>query len=582
MSAESRRPRPTRTSSPRGSGYNLPGSGRARAARRRAVLVATAIVVALAGGLAWSLTRPPPTPGPPSTSPAAPPKLQGETTTGPAPGTSASTPDVAVGGAEDGVKVATFLGGALRRSYGIGPAPTRLGLVWRVKLGSGTTQRKADNKSVWWAGSGWTGQCTVVRDKGRDYLLIGGYDHHLHKIDALTGKIVWEYAFDDVIKSTNTVFANPNPTNDADRIMVVAGSRRGSTYHVGDKRITPLRAVSFTTGKELWRFPVPKTINYSQDVDSSPLLVDGALYAGVESGFVYAIDPFHTKVVDGHRQPIVLARSPQLFTAVDAKAHPDLGEANVALEASPARVGDILYVACGSGHVYGLKIPTLEIVWDFRTGTDIDGTTVVARDGTLLQAIEKQYTTRHGGVFGLDPSKPPARAPLWYSPVPDRGIAEWYGGVIGSVAINDESNTGGTRPRLAAFTAVDGYLHVIARDALTTKTVKGPGATIASRIPVEVFRDSVGAGISTPVIVGDSIVAAGYDRRVHLYRIEYSKAAAGTPGALRSPDGGSWKVKVTETSSYKAGAAFESTPLVWGKRVYIGCRDGYLYCLGNR
>ena len=263
MSAESRRPRPTRKPSTRGSGHSLPESGRARAARRRATLVATAIVVLLAGGLAWSLTRPSPTADPPSTSPATPPKLQGETTTGPAPGTSASTPGVAVGGTADGVKVATFLGGALRRSYGIGPAPTRLGLVWRVKLGSGTTQRKADNKSVWWAGSGWTGQCTVVRDRGRDYLLIGGYDHHLHKIDPLTGKIVWDYAFDDVIKSTNTVFANPHPASDADRIMVVAGSRRGSAYHVGDKRITPLRAVSFTTGKELWRFPVPKTINYS-------------------------------------------------------------------------------------------------------------------------------------------------------------------------------------------------------------------------------------------------------------------------------------------------------------------------------
>jgi len=498
------------------------------------------------------------------------------------PTAAASTPGVAVGGAADGVKVATFLGGALRRSYGVGPAPTRLKLVWRVKLGSGTTQRKADNKTVWWAGSGWTGQCTVVRDKGRDYLLIGGYDHHLHKIDALTGKVAWEYAFDDVIKSTNTVFANPHPTGDADRIMVVAGSRRGSAYHVGDKRIAPLRAVSFTTGKELWRFPVPKTVNYSQDVDSSPLLANGVLYAGVESGYVYALDPFHTEVVNGHRQPKVLARSPQLFTAADAKAHPDLGEANVALEASPARVGDVLYIACGSGHVYGLKLPTLAIVWDFRTGTDIDGTTVVARDGTLLQSIEKQYTSRHGGVFGLDASKPPARAPLWYSPTADRGISEWKGGVIGSVAINDESNNQGIRPRLAAYAAVDGYLHVIARDAFTANKAKGPGAATASRIPVEVFRDSVGASISTPIIVGDSIVAAGYDRKVHLYRIAWTKAAAGVRGALRSPDGGSWTVKVTETSTYKAGNAFESTPLVWGRRVYIGCRDGYLYCLGTR
>jgi len=580
MSAESRRPRPTRKPSTRGSGHSLPESGRARAARRRATLVATAIVVLLAGGLAWSLTRPSPTADPPSTSPATPPKLQGETTTGPAPGTSASTPGVAVGGTADGVKVATFLGGALRRSYGIGPAPTRLDLIWRVKLGSGTTQRKADNKSVWWAGSGWTGQCTVVRDQGRDYLLIGGYDYHLHKIDALTDKIAWEYAFDDVIKSTNTVFANPDPTSDADRILVVAGSRRGSTYHVGDKRIAPLRAVSFTTGKELWRFPVPKTINYSQDVDSSPLLVDGVLYAGVESGFVYAIDPFHTKVVDGHRQPIVLARSPQLFTAADARAHPDLGEANVALEASSARVGDILYMACGSGHVYGLKIPTLEIVWDFRTGTDIDGTTVVARDGTLLQSIEKQYTSRHGGVFGLDPSRPPAQAPLWYSPVPDRGIAEWYGGVIGSVAINDESNKDGRYPRLAAYVSVDGYLHVIARDTFTADKVKGPGAATASKIPVQVFRDSVGASISTPIIVGDSIVAAGYDRKVHLYGITYTSVPAGPSGALRSPDGASWKIDIEQTSSYTAGSGFESTPIVWDRRVYIGCRDGFLYCLG--
>jgi len=148
--------------------------------------------------------------------------------------------------------------------------------------------------------------------------------------------------------------------------------------------------------------------------------------------------------------------------------------------------------------------------------------------------------------------------------VPDCGIAEWYGGVIGSVAINDESNEQGNRPLLAAYTAVDGYLRVIARDAFTTKTVKGPGARSAPKIPVEVFSDPVGAGISTPIIVGDSIVAASYDRKVHLYRIAYAKAVAGARGALRSPDGGSWTVKVTETSTYKAGNAFESTPLGGG------------------
>jgi len=503
-----------------------------------------------------------------------------EATTQPTAGVG-DTPDVAVGGSDDGIKIATFLGGALRRSYGIGPAPRRLDLIWKVKLGSGQTRRKIDNAPVWWAGSGWTGQPTVVRDKGRDYLLIGAYDHNLHKIDARTGKVVWEYRFDDVIKATNTVIANPNPTSDADRLIVVSGSRRGSGWNTGDKRIMPLRAVSFTTGKELWRLPTPKTANYSQDVDASPLMYKGVLYAALESGFVYAIDPFTTTKVGSHREPVVIKRSPRLFTDADAKAHPDLGQANVALEASPARIGDVLYVGSGSGHIYGLKLPTLEIVWDFKTGSDIDGSPVVGDDGMLVQAIEKEYVKQPGGVFGLDPSKPPASSALWYFPTAARGFAEWAGGIVGSVAVNDESNREGRYPRLAAFMSVDGSLRVIARDAYTSRTVRGPGPAPAAKVPVEVLRDSIGASISTPIIVGDTLIAAGYGKTVHLYRIAYKESSEGARGALRSPSGEYWTVTVAHKDSYKAAGPFEATPIVWAGRVYIACRDGYLYCLGT-
>jgi outer membrane protein assembly factor BamB len=496
--------------------------------------------------------------------------------------TGSTTPDVATGGSADGIKISTFLGGALRRSYGIGPAPSRLGLVWKTKLGSGQTQRKIDNKLVWWAGSGWTGQCTVVRDRGRDYLLIGGYDHNLHKIDALTGKVIWQATFADVIKSTNTVIANPNPTSDADRLIVVAGSRRGSALRIKDPRIAPYRAISFTTGKELWRLPIPKTVNYSQDVDSSGLMYNGVLYIAVEPGYVYALDPFTSVKVGDHREPKILGRSVQLFTAADAKAHPDLGQANVAIEASPSRIGDTLYIASGSGHVYGLKLPTLEVTWDFKTGSDIDGSSVVARDNTLVQSIEKEYVKAPGGVFGLDPTKAPAAAALWYFPTLNRGFAEWEAGIVGSVAINDESNKDGRYPRLAAFMAVDGYVRVTARDSYTTKVVRGPGPAPAVRVPVEVFRGPIGAGISTPIIVGTSMIAAGYDKTVHLYRITYTPSTKRAKGALVSPSGSYWRVTVTQVSTYKAKGAFESTPIIWGGRVYIGCRDGYLYCLGSR
>ena len=38
----------------------------------------------------------------------------------------------------------------------------------------------------------------------------------------------------------------------------------------------------------------------------------------------------------------------------------------------------------------------------------------------------------------------------------------------------------------------------------------------------------------------------------------------------------------TETDAFRGGSSFESTPIVWQGRVYVGCRDGYFYCLGER
>ena len=50
-----------------------------------------------------------------------------------------------------------------------------------------------------------------------------------------------------------------------------------------------------------------------------------------------------------------------------------------------------MYIEAGSGHVYGLSLPDLKIVWDFKTGSDLDSTAVATRDGFLLCGIEKQY-----------------------------------------------------------------------------------------------------------------------------------------------------------------------------------------------
>ena len=479
-----------------------------------------------------------------------------------------------------GVLHPSFLGAEKRNSSGLGPAPTRLSLIWKTKIGSGPTQRKSDNKTEYWSGTGWTGQPTVVRDKGVDWLLIGGYDHNLHKIAMKTGRVMWQSPWPDVMKGTNTVVANPKPTSEANRIIVVSGSRRGSDLSVGDKRIAPLRAVSFANGKELWRLPVPKTANYSQDVDSSPLWYKGVLYAPVESGYVYALDPFRTRVVNGVRQPVVLARSRKLYDASDVAKHPDVGGANLAVEASPSAIGDVIYITAGSGHVYGLDSKTLKVVWDYKTGSDIDGTPVVNYADHLLVTIEKQYIKQDGGLYMFDPTKPAAKAPIWYFPTPSRGISEWAGGSVGSATVNDATNNG-SRPRLAAFSSVDGNLYVVSQDVLTSRKVKGPGPSAPVRVPYKVAQQYVGPSISTPAFVGDRIVVGGYDRKIRVLGLRYTQAKKGQAGALPSPDGRWWKATLRQLSSYATNGSVESAPLVWKNRVFVGSRDGYLYCLGQ-
>ncbi len=255
---------------------------------------------------------------------------------------------------------------------------------------------------------------------------------------------------------------------------------------------------------------------------------------------------------------------------------------DLALEASPALLGDRVYIASGAGHVYGLTRDTLEVVYDRRIGSDMNGTTVPTASGKLLVPVEKQYIGGHGGMMLIDPAKPADAPPEWYFPTGDRKLGDWRGGVIGSAAVNDAANADGLHPALAAFAAIDGNLYVVAQDALADESVEGPNGEPGLATPRLVFSAAIGGSISTPIIVGDTIVAAGYDETVHLYRITYRETSPGAEGALQSRTGDWWKVSVRETARQKIGASLESTPIVWDGRVYIGARDGYFYCLGER
>jgi outer membrane protein assembly factor BamB len=486
--------------------------------------------------------------------------------------------------AGDGIKLSTFLGSETRRFYGLGPAPKHLDLIWKTAIGSGMTSAKyPTDKATMWSGTGWTGMPALVRDGGKLYLLIGGYDHRLHKIDAATGKIIWAAPFDDVIKSSPSVFLNPHPTSADDKYIVLAGSRRGYPKTISDPTIAPYRAFTFGSGKELWRLPAPQTVSYSRDCDGSAIFVGGRVYIGLEDCWVYALDPLSTQPWRQWQAPKIVAKKLLLGDQKAITAHWDsrLKASNLCIESSPTLLGDTIYVTTGSGFVYGLRRSDLSVVWSYRIGSDIDGSPVATRDGKLLIPIEKQYIKGHGGVLLLDPKKPAAQAAVWFFPTGDRHLSEWLGGILGSVAVNDEYNRDGRYPALAATIAIDGNVYVISQDTLAQGTVPGPNLEPGMRTPVVVFKSWVGGGISSPILVGDTLIAAAYDDKVHMYHITYTPAAAGAAGALKSRDGHWWTVRIRQTAVFN-GASFESTPVLWDGRIYIGARNGYFYCLGDK
>jgi len=485
----------------------------------------------------------------------------------------------------DGIKISTFLGTPARRFYGLGPAPKRLDLIWKTAIGSGSTSAKyPDEAAGVWSGTGWTGMPALIRDKGKLSLLIGGYDHNLHRIDAATGEVIWEYAFDDVIKGSPSVFANPAPKGEDDAYVVLAGSRRGYPLKIDSPLVAPYRAVTFGSGKELWRLPSPQTESYSRDCDASGFYLDGRQYMVLEDGWFYALDPLTTEPWKDWQQPKVLASQLLLGDKQTQRSHYDarLDASNLVIESSPTLLGDTIYIASGAGFVYGLNKNDLSVTWSYKTGSDLDGTVVPTDGGRLLLPIEKEYIKGHGGLMLLDPTKTGREAPIWYFPTGDRTYADWAGGIVGSPAVNDESNRDGTRPALTAVIGIDGYLYVISQDTLAKGKVPGPDGKQNLPTPVQVYKTWVNGGISSPIIVGDTLIAATYDEIVHMYTISYKAAKEGQSGALPSRDGNWWKVSLKQTASFTGGGSYESTPVLWDGRVYIGSRDGYFYCLGER
>jgi outer membrane protein assembly factor BamB len=442
------------------------------------------------------------------------------------------------------ILVPTYLGNDKRKFHGIGPVPHPLVVVWKYKIGGDST--RIGKKAVKWYGTGWTGQPTLVCEDGHDYLIIGGYDHILRKIDAESGKEIWKYTFDDVIKASSTLFEMKQD------IMILQGSRQGFKNTLRDMLIPSFRAISFNTGQEIWRLNVPRTGSYSRDVDGSALIYKDKIVIGAENGMLYVLDPLETELRQGIQQPKILHEY-RLYDKKDVLQH----RGNVTIESSPALLDDVVYISSGAGHIYGIDLKKDSIIWDFRTGSDLDGTVTITEDKKLLCGIEKQYIKGQGGLIKLDPARSPSDCVEWFYPTGNKNFAGWEGGIIGSQSVREVP-----KHPMVAFHAIDGYLYVVSLND-TNNMVMGFDSTKFYPSPKLLFKKYIGGSISTPIFIDNHLITQGYNEMMYVFDINDTTMI------------------FSQVDSLNIGS-IESTPIVWQNRIYIGSRNGYFYCLGEK
>jgi outer membrane protein assembly factor BamB len=282
-------------------------------------------------------------------------------------------------------------------------------------------------------------------------------------------------------------------------------------------------------------------------------MVDNTAFIGLENGLFRKFDPAPATAVasGGYYWPKTLANH-LMYQQGDAAKHG--GE--LVVESSPCKIGNHIYITCGSGHVYGYNIDKDTVDWDFYIGSDLDGSPVVTADSCLLVTVEKQFIAGRGGLLKLNPRNTPATAVVWYLPVKNKEFATWHGGIIGSAATNDYT---GFSSGLAATIALDGNLYVV-NHAATEGTDVAYDAKTEFPTPKMVFTFQTGPSISSPIFAGNRLLVAGY---TGIYLFEYDKHH-------------SFKLLC------KIPGGFESTPICHQGRVYIASRNGYMYCFGRQ
>jgi outer membrane protein assembly factor BamB len=176
-------------------------------------------------------------------------------------------------------------------------------------------------------------------------VIFAGTDNKVYAVDAVTGKLVWEFAVGSHVWATPLVANN----------TVYIGT-------LGHRLI----ALDAETGELRWTFDQPKGA-----LAGKPVLSGDVIYVGSFDGHLYAVD----------------AQSGSLRWSFNA---------NNWVWSGPAVVGDTLYLGDLGGNVYALDAATQKFVWQpFQAGGAVRATPLYS-DGVLYVG------TDNGALYALD------------------------------------------------------------------------------------------------------------------------------------------------------------------------------------
>ncbi|WP_255192526.1 PQQ-binding-like beta-propeller repeat protein [Natronobeatus ordinarius] len=182
---------------------------------------------------------------------------------------------------------------------------------------------------------------------------VGTRDGVLYVFDATTGEKQWEFLTEGII--------NPSPTVIDDTVYIASNDNSVYALPVDPE----WEDGSAEEGDYLWRFETDERDIHYEDLNhiwGSPTVLDGTVYVGNNSGFVYAID------------------------AETGEQEWRFDEPKDWITTSPTVVDGTVYIGAGwdetDKHLYAIDAETGEEEWRFQAEGDIASSATVA-DGTV-------------------------------------------------------------------------------------------------------------------------------------------------------------------------------------------------------